>query len=135
MKVESRANLVPRLMVGKYTFCCLAAMVLINEVHRLDFPRLIDWIVFRQGVEGGFQGRTNKLVVAVISFGSCSRDDFHHPESLAAIGRDFIVSKRTMKPIFNSIRLQRYFLLCHRRRQASEINLRSVEITTTPATA
>ncbi|KAL6502345.1 hypothetical protein OROHE_024623 [Orobanche hederae] len=157
MKVKSRANLVPRLMVGKYTFCGLAAMVLINEVHCLDLPRLIDWIVFRQGVEGGFQGRTNKLVDGCYSFwqffkccilaymnnyepsdveswrGSDDlknegRDNFHHPESLTAIGRDFIMSKRTMKPIFNSIRLQR-------RRQASEINLRSLEITITPATA
>lgn len=43
-------------------------MILINEVNRLDLPRLIDWVVFRQGVEGGFQGRTNKLVDGCYSF-------------------------------------------------------------------
>ncbi|XP_059294125.1 protein farnesyltransferase subunit beta isoform X2 [Lycium ferocissimum] len=53
---------------GGYTFCGLAAMILINEVNRLDLPRLIDWVVFRQGVEGGFQGRTNKLVDGCYSF-------------------------------------------------------------------
>ncbi|GAA0174121.1 acyltransferase [Lithospermum erythrorhizon] len=53
---------------GGYTFCGLAAMVLINEVHRLDLPRLINWLVFRQGIEGGFQGRTNKLVDGCYSF-------------------------------------------------------------------
>ncbi|KAL6551495.1 hypothetical protein OROGR_007649 [Orobanche gracilis] len=39
---------------GGYTFCGLSAMVLINEVNRLDLPGLV-------GVECGFQGRTNKL--------------------------------------------------------------------------
>ncbi|KAK6913135.1 PFTB repeat [Dillenia turbinata] len=53
---------------GGYTFCGLAAMVLINEVNRLDLTRLIGWVVFRQGMEGGFQGRTNKLVDGCYSF-------------------------------------------------------------------
>ncbi|XP_021719103.1 protein farnesyltransferase subunit beta-like [Chenopodium quinoa] len=53
---------------GGYTFCGLATMILINEVHRLDLPALINWVVFRQGVEGGFQGRTNKLVDGCYSF-------------------------------------------------------------------
>ncbi|CAH9088095.1 unnamed protein product [Cuscuta epithymum] len=53
---------------GGYTFCGLAAMVLINEVNRLDLQSLLDWMVFRQGVEGGFQGRTNKLVDGCYSF-------------------------------------------------------------------
>ncbi|XP_065878324.1 protein farnesyltransferase subunit beta isoform X2 [Euphorbia lathyris] len=53
---------------GGYTFCGLATMVLINEVNRLDIAGLTDWVVFRQGVEGGFQGRTNKLVDGCYSF-------------------------------------------------------------------
>ncbi|KAK6129321.1 hypothetical protein DH2020_036929 [Rehmannia glutinosa] len=53
---------------GGYTFCGLAAMVLINEVNRLDLPALTNWVVFRQGVECGFQGRTNKLVDGCYSF-------------------------------------------------------------------
>ncbi|XVF16432.1 hypothetical protein REPUB_Repub10bG0030000 [Reevesia pubescens] len=53
---------------GGYTFCGLATMILINEVDRLDLSSLIDWVVFRQGVEGGFQGRTNKLVDCCYSF-------------------------------------------------------------------
>ncbi|PRQ52688.1 putative protein farnesyltransferase [Rosa chinensis] len=43
-------------------------MILINEVNCLDLPRLIDWLVFRQGKECGFQGRTNKLVDGCYSF-------------------------------------------------------------------
>jgi len=54
---------------GGYTFCGLATLVLINEAHRLDLPSLLDWVVFREGrVEGGFQGRTNKLVDGCYSF-------------------------------------------------------------------
>ncbi|KAK1280182.1 Protein farnesyltransferase subunit beta [Acorus gramineus] len=53
---------------GGYTFCGLATMILIGEADRLDLPSLIDWAVFRQGVEGGLQGRTNKLVDGCYSF-------------------------------------------------------------------
>ncbi|KAK3183554.1 hypothetical protein Dsin_030840 [Dipteronia sinensis] len=53
---------------GGYTFCGLATMILINEVDRLDLATLLDWVVFRQGMEGGFQGRTNKLVDGCYSF-------------------------------------------------------------------
>lgn len=53
---------------GGYTFCGLATMILISEVDRLDLPKLLDWVAFRQGVEGGFQGRTNKLVDGCYSF-------------------------------------------------------------------
>ncbi|KAL0550230.1 hypothetical protein IC582_014734 [Cucumis melo] len=59
-----------------YTFCGLATLILINEVHRLDLRSLLDWVVFRQvGLECGFQGRTNKLVDGCYSFrqgGICS---------------------------------------------------------------
>ncbi|KAL3526424.1 hypothetical protein ACH5RR_011080 [Cinchona calisaya] len=160
---------------GGYTFCGLAAMILINEVHRLDLPALIDWVVFRQGVEGGFQGRTNKLVDGCYSFwqggvaaivqrlqmvvceqlglskasylectsgsfhdsetsdisneeegntgisspvtGTCQirkegQDDASYPVTLANIGFDFINSKRPMRPIFSSMHLQQYLLIC-----------------------
>ncbi|CAI0455966.1 unnamed protein product [Linum tenue] len=53
---------------GGYTFCGLAAMVLINQANSLDLASLIDWVAFRQGVECGFQGRTNKLVDGCYSF-------------------------------------------------------------------
>uniref|UniRef100_A0A1D1Z4B7 Protein farnesyltransferase subunit beta n=1 Tax=Anthurium amnicola TaxID=1678845 RepID=A0A1D1Z4B7_9ARAE len=53
---------------GGYTFCGLATMILIGEADKLDLPSLIDWVTFRQGVECGFQGRTNKLVDGCYSF-------------------------------------------------------------------
>lgn len=53
---------------GGYTFCGLATMILLNEVDKLDLASLIGWVAFRQGVECGFQGRTNKLVDGCYSF-------------------------------------------------------------------
>ncbi|KAL1537141.1 protein farnesyltransferase [Salvia divinorum] len=155
---------------GGYTFCGLAAMVLINEADRLNLPELLNWVMFRQGIEGGFQGRTNKLVDGCYSFwqgavaaiiqrlhvtvkkqlglpdtfeldcstesgnessdddgeevseGSSSPVDISEPtkgESLSTSaamglnnGYDFIKRPTGMKPLFNSMALQQYILLC-----------------------
>jgi hypothetical protein len=43
--------------------------MLAGQTHLLDLPQLLSWLVSRQGaVEGGFQGRTNKLVDGCYSF-------------------------------------------------------------------
>nr|Q04903.1 RecName: Full=Protein farnesyltransferase subunit beta; Short=FTase-beta; AltName: Full=CAAX farnesyltransferase subunit beta; AltName: Full=Ras proteins prenyltransferase subunit beta [Pisum sativum]AAA33649.1 farnesyl-protein transferase beta-subunit [Pisum sativum] len=146
---------------GGYTFCGLAAMILIGEVNRLDLPRLLDWVVFRQGKECGFQGRTNKLVDGCYSFwqggavallqrlhsiideqmaeasqfvtvsdapeekecldGTSSHATSHirHEgmnESCSSdvknIGYNFISEWRQSEPLFHSIALQQYILLC-----------------------
>ncbi|CAJ2648250.1 unnamed protein product [Trifolium pratense] len=66
--MEERSMLELATLPFLYTFCGLAAMILIGEANRLDLPRLLDWVVFRQGKECGFQGRTNKLVDGCYSF-------------------------------------------------------------------
>lgn len=54
---------------GRYTFCGLAAAMLAGEAQLVALPRLLAWLVGRQGApEGGFQGRTNKLVDGCYSF-------------------------------------------------------------------
>lgn len=54
---------------GGYTFCGLAAASLAGQAADLDLPRLLHWAVHRQGaLEGGFNGRTNKLVDGCYSF-------------------------------------------------------------------
>ena len=46
-----------------YTQCGLAALILLNKVHLLNIVNLRRWLAFRQlSWEGGFNGRTNKLV-------------------------------------------------------------------------
>ncbi|XP_004489283.1 protein farnesyltransferase subunit beta [Cicer arietinum] len=147
---------------GGYTFCGLAAMILIGEVNRLDLPRLTDWVVFRQGKECGFQGRTNKLVdgcysfwqggavvllqrlhsfideqlAEALQFFTISDVVPEDKESLAGtsshstcrirhegmsessssdfknIGYNFINEWKASEPLFHSIALQQYILLC-----------------------
>lgn len=54
---------------GGYTFCGLAASVLLNSTSLLHLPALLKWAAHRQMErEGGFQGRTNKLVDGCYSF-------------------------------------------------------------------
>lgn len=54
---------------GGYTFCAVAAMVLLGEMHRLNRAALLRWVVSRQmSLEGGFSGRANKLVDGCYSF-------------------------------------------------------------------
>lgn len=52
-----------------YTYCGLAALVLLGAEDRVDLPLLARWAAQRQmPLEGGFQGRTNKLVDSCYSF-------------------------------------------------------------------
>ena len=64
---------------GAYAFCCLAGLSLIDAPHRsipkyLDVEHFASWLSSRQSApEGGFSGRTNKLVDACYSHwvGTC----------------------------------------------------------------
>lgn len=54
---------------GGYTFCCVASLCLINQLHRTDLPSLLRWLTNKQMiVEGGFCGRSNKLVDSCYSY-------------------------------------------------------------------
>ena len=56
---------------GGYSFCGLAAVTLCGKEFKdvLDLDELTRWLAHRQGaVEGGFMGRTNKLVDGCYSF-------------------------------------------------------------------
>ena len=48
---------------GGYTFCGFAALCLLGREDALDLPALLRWAAHKQGsAEGGFMGRTHKLV-------------------------------------------------------------------------
>ena len=54
---------------GGYTYCGLACLVLLGTANRLDLDLLEHWAAWQQGtLEGGFRGRTNKLVDGCYSF-------------------------------------------------------------------
>lgn len=54
---------------GGYAFCGIATLALLNRTQLCDVDALLRWCVNRQmRLEGGFQGRTNKLVDGCYSF-------------------------------------------------------------------
>ncbi|OII71371.1 prenyltransferase and squalene oxidase repeat family protein [Cryptosporidium andersoni] len=54
---------------GAYTYCAVAGVCILGKSYLLDLENLIYWTTQRQsGVEGGFQGRTNKLIDSCYSF-------------------------------------------------------------------
>ena len=54
---------------GGYAFNAMAGLAILGRFDLVDIPALRRWLVARQlGMEGGFQGRTNKLVDGCYSF-------------------------------------------------------------------
>lgn len=54
---------------GGYTFCGFASLVLMGQEDMININNLLRWVVHKQmNYEGGFQGRTNKLVDSCYSF-------------------------------------------------------------------
>ena len=54
---------------GGYTYCGVAALYLLDSLHQLDLDSLLGWLSRRQMTyEGGYSGRSNKLVDGCYSF-------------------------------------------------------------------
>lgn len=84
---------------GGYTFCAVAALELMDAVDQCDRSNLRAWLVARQmEYEGGFQGRTNKLVDGCYSFWQG--------------GANAILSQREGVLLMDQGMLERYTLLC-----------------------
>lgn len=58
---------------GGYNFCGIASLILLNKLDSINMNKQIKWLVNRQmTIEGGFNGRTNKLVDSCYSFWQAS---------------------------------------------------------------
>jgi protein farnesyltransferase subunit beta len=93
---------------GGYTYCAVAALALLHQLHRADLPALLRWLSNRQMVlEGGFSGRPNKLVDGCYSFwqGAC----FAILEAQAGCAW---VSGSSCDAVLNREKLQAYILCC-----------------------
>lgn len=54
---------------GGYTFCCVASLCLLNQLERADLSSLLRWLTNKQlSEQGGFCGRSNKLVDSCYSY-------------------------------------------------------------------
>mmetsp|Transcript_14851 Transcript_14851/g.35735 ORF Transcript_14851/g.35735 Transcript_14851/m.35735 type:complete len:462 (-) Transcript_14851:91-1476(-) len=100
---------------GGYTFCALAALRILGSVPTIDVGALSSWLARRQmGYEGGFQGRTNKLVDGCYSFwqgGAVAVLDGWYDEDGGGDGDD-ATNATDNELSFDEVMLQRYILLC-----------------------
>lgn len=102
---------------GAYAFCALACLCLMNEQENifrcLDLPSLLSWLSSRQyAPEGGFAGRTNKLVDGCYSHwvGGC------WPLIQAALNgptsAEELTAEATVTSLYSKEALTRYILCC-----------------------
>ncbi|XP_063231517.1 protein farnesyltransferase subunit beta [Bacillus rossius redtenbacheri] len=94
---------------GGYVFCGIAALLLLEKQHMCDLKALLRWLVNRQmRFEGGFQGRTNKLVDSCYSFWQgCSLALVHQ-----ILASEDPLTVNTDRWLFHQEALQEYILVC-----------------------
>ena len=94
---------------GGYTFCSLAALILLNKTHLINQEQLLDWAVHRQmKFEGGFQGRTNKMVDGCYSFWQGGVFPLLHH----ILKTDLKTNIHDKEWLFSQVALQDYILFC-----------------------
>eukprot|EP01132_Coremiostelium_polycephalum_P006214 gene6214-7737_t len=101
---------------GGYTFCSVAALSILDKLDSININTLHRWMVFRQNDDGGFQGRTNKLVdtcyaywqgavyIIIQSFLNIKNS------KIERINKES--SFNTEKLLFDQKKLQEYVILC-----------------------
>nr|CAD7451952.1 unnamed protein product [Timema tahoe] len=94
---------------GGYAFCGLAALRLLNKEHLCDMNALLRWLVNRQmRFEGGFQGRTNKLVDGCYSFWQGGAFPLLH----RILNEENVNTVSGERWLFHQEALQEYILVC-----------------------
>ncbi|KAG2457408.1 protein farnesyltransferase subunit beta [Polypterus senegalus] len=94
---------------GGYTFCGMAAMVILQKEYMLDLKSLLHWVTSRQmRFEGGFQGRCNKLVDGCYSFWQAGLLPLLH----RALHKEGDSALSMTNWMFHQQALQEYILLC-----------------------
>lgn len=94
---------------GGYTFCGFAALVFLEREMLCNLKKLLRWLVNRQmRFEGGFQGRTNKLVDGCYSFWQGGAFPLLH-KVLFSLGNESLSMEGWL---FDQDALQEYILLC-----------------------
>ena len=91
---------------GGYAFCGFASLILLGKGHTCNLNNLIRWATNRQmRLEGGFQGRTNKLVDGCYSFWQGGIFPLIH----LLLSQENHIPKRLL---FSVNSLQEYLLIC-----------------------
>ncbi|XP_057372129.1 protein farnesyltransferase subunit beta-like [Daphnia carinata] len=96
---------------GGYTFCALAALTLLGQENKCNIRCLLRWACNRQmKFEGGFQGRTNKLVDGCYSFWQGALFPLMHFH--LAKSEQYSDALDVERWLFNQKALQEYLLVC-----------------------
>lgn len=83
---------------GGYTFCCVASLCLLNQLERANLSALLRWLTSKQlPEEGGFCGRSNKLVDSCYSYWQGAVFPLIHP----------LLKKNNLSPSFGDLGLFR----------------------------
>jgi len=94
---------------GGYSFCGLAALMLMRKEKLCNLDTLLLWAVSRQmRLEGGFQGRTNKLVDGCYSFWQGGLFPLLHKMVSDTGDRKSLPNQW----LFDTTALQEYLLIC-----------------------
>lgn len=101
---------------GGYSFCGLASAILLNREKLIDSQAFLRWLTFRQMTfEGGFQGRTNKMVDGCYSFWQGGAFPLIH----ALLG---LSAPEYKEFLFDHRALQEYVLICCQHRDGGLID-------------
>lgn len=92
---------------GGYTFCAVAALHILNKLDKVkDIPNLHGWLARRQmEYEGGYSGRSNKLVDGCYSF-------WIGGSSVLMAMNESKKENAPLKTFMQNAALERYLLLC-----------------------
>jgi protein farnesyltransferase subunit beta len=94
---------------GGYTFCCVASLCLVNQLHRANIPSLLRWLTNKQlEADGGFCGRSNKLVDSCYSYWQGAVFPLLHPYLIQQSKSD--QDKLLSNWLFDCAALQEYIL-------------------------
>ena len=97
---------------GGYSFCGLAALMLMGKERLCNLETLALWAANRQmRLEGGFQGRTNKLVDGCYSFWQGGIFPLLH-KMLSESPDQSVTSSLPHHWLFDQSALQEYLLIC-----------------------
>lgn len=97
---------------GGYSFCGLASLKLLGKEKICNIDSLTYWLVNKQmKFEGGFQGRTNKLVDACYSFWQAGMFPIIHSILMKEEPNNEFL-KNTQDWLFDRSSMQEYLLMC-----------------------
>lgn len=96
---------------GGYSFCGLASLKLLGKEKLCNVDSLTNWLVNKQmKFEGGFQGRTNKLVDACYSFWQAGMFPIIHSILMKEESSKYLIESNNW--LFDRGALQEYILVC-----------------------